>query len=77
MNDNAYKVNLVEHYRVLATFNVADMSPFFDDHLANLRENSLQQREDDGVPPMESFLAHPNIQGSLDSTAKVQGIVQV
>jgi len=46
---------------VSATFNVADLSPYFeDDHLANLRINSPQQGEDDGGPSMALSLAHPN-----------------
>jgi len=48
VNDNAYKVNLHGDYRVLATFSVADLSPYLeDDHLANLRAHSSQQAEDD------------------------------
>jgi len=52
INDNAYKINLLGEYGVSCTFNVADLSPYFeDDHLENLRSNSLQQGEDDA--PME------------------------
>jgi len=29
---NAYKVDLPGEYGVLATFNVADLSPYFDEH---------------------------------------------
>jgi len=51
VNDNVYKVNLYGEFSVSATFNVADLSPYLeDDHLANLRSNSSQQREDDGGP---------------------------
>jgi len=61
INDNAYKVNLPGDYGVSATFNVADLSPYFeDDHLASLRANSPQQGEDDGGPSMAVSLAHPN-----------------
>jgi len=43
VNDNAYKVNLLRDYVVSTTFNVTDLSSFLDDdHLANLREISLQ-----------------------------------
>ena len=49
INSNAYKLNLPGDYGVSATFNVADLSPYLeDDTLENLRENSLQQGEDDG-----------------------------
>jgi len=52
---------LLGAYGVLATFNVADLSPYFeDDHLENLRTNSTQQGEDDGGPSMVMSLAHPN-----------------
>ena len=43
MNGNAYKINLPRDYGVLATFNVANLSPYLEDgHLLNLRENSFQ-----------------------------------
>ena len=54
VNENAYKVNLPRDYRVSATFNVADLSPYLEDaHLSNLRANSPQQGEDDRGPSME------------------------
>jgi len=53
VNDNAYKIDLPGEYDVSSTFNVADLKPYFDDdHRENLRENSLQQGEDD--VPVES-----------------------
>ena len=43
INDNAYKVDLPGEYGVSCTFNVTDLKPYFeDDHLENLRVNSLQ-----------------------------------
>ena len=43
VNDNAYKVSLPEDYGALATFNVADLSPYLEDeHLVNVRANSFQ-----------------------------------
>jgi len=61
INDNAYKVDLPGAYGLSVTFNVADISPYFeDDHLANLRTNSPQQGEDAGGPSMAVSLAHPN-----------------
>jgi len=51
LNDNAYKVNLPRGCGVSTTFKVVDLSPYpEDDHLANLRENSSQQGEDDRGP---------------------------
>jgi len=67
VNDNAYKVNFPSDYGVSATFNVADLSSYLeDDHLSNLRANSLQQREDDGGPTVEP---HHELQGSLKSSS--------
>ena len=51
INNNAYKVELPGDYRVSATFNVADLSPYHpDDYLADLRIKSSQQGKDDGGP---------------------------
>jgi len=44
INDNAYKVDLPCDYRVLAIFNVVDLSHYLtDDYLADLRIKSFQQ----------------------------------
>jgi len=49
INNNAYTLNLPGTYGVSKTFNVADLSTYLeDDALENLRENSLQQGENDG-----------------------------
>ena len=50
---NAYKVDLPGEYGVSATFNVADLSPYFDpsDDLPSLKTNSHQAGEDDGDQP--------------------------
>jgi len=51
LNDNAYKVNFPGDYGVSTTFNVVDLSPYLKhDHLANLKANSPQQKDDDGGP---------------------------
>jgi len=50
INNNAYKIDLPGEYGVSYIFNVADLKPYFeDDHLENLRANSLQQGEDDAL----------------------------
>jgi len=49
ISDNVCKINLPGGCRVSSTFNVADLSPYMEDDTSkNLRENSLQQGEDDG-----------------------------
>ena len=47
---NAYKVDLPGDYGVSATFNVADLSPYFDEdeELPSLRSNSHLAGENDG-----------------------------
>lgn len=53
INNNAYKVELPGDYDISATFNVVDLSPFYDDddeELASLRSNSSKEGEDDGGP---------------------------
>jgi len=46
---NAYKVDLLGDYGVFATFNVADLSPYFEDGpLPSLRTNSHLPGENDG-----------------------------
>ncbi|KAJ0505917.1 putative nucleotidyltransferase, Ribonuclease H [Helianthus annuus] len=49
VNDNAYKVDLPGEYGVSATFNVADLRPYYDedDELPSLRTNFVQPGEDD------------------------------
>ena len=56
INDNAYKVDLLGDYEVSATFNVADLSPFYPDTSPpNLRIKSFQQGEDDGILPSQDL----------------------
>ena len=49
---NAYKVDLPGECGVSATFNVADLSPYYDEseEISSLRSNSHQAGEDDGGP---------------------------
>ena len=56
INDNAYKVDLPGDYEVSATFNVADLSPFYpDSSLPDLRVKSFQQGEDDVILPSQDL----------------------
>ncbi|XP_071916229.1 uncharacterized protein [Coffea arabica] len=51
INDNAYKLDLPSEYVVHATFNVADLSPFYADDEFDLVTNCLQEeRTDEGAP---------------------------
>ena len=55
-NDNAYKVDLPGDYEVSATFNVADLSPFYPDSSPpDLRVKSFQQGKDDGTLPSQDL----------------------
>nr|GEU96911.1 hypothetical protein [Tanacetum cinerariifolium] len=49
INDNAYKIELPDHYNVSATFDVADLSPYKrdGDDEPDLRSSFFQEREDD------------------------------
>jgi len=55
-NDNAYKVDLPSSYEVSATFNVADLGPFYSNTSPpDLRIKSFQQGEDDGILPSQDL----------------------
>ncbi|GJX87178.1 hypothetical protein Tco_0339192 [Tanacetum coccineum] len=44
INDNAYKIDLPGEYHVSATFNVADLSPYFtDEEDSNVEETDVRQ----------------------------------
>ncbi|GJY80086.1 hypothetical protein Tco_0492837, partial [Tanacetum coccineum] len=44
INDNAYKIDLPGEYHVSATFNVADLSPYFtDEEDSNVEETNVRQ----------------------------------
>ena len=49
INDNAYKVELLGNYGVLATFNVSNLSPYEDDELIDSRTSLFQQGENDAL----------------------------
>jgi hypothetical protein len=46
INDNAYKMDLPGEYKVFATFNISDLSPF--DVGEDLRSNPFEERGNDG-----------------------------
>ena len=53
IGSNAYEVDLPGEYGVSTTFNVADLSPYYDEdeEISSLRSNSSQAGEDDGDHP--------------------------
>jgi len=53
IGSNAYEVDLPGEYGVSTTFNVADLSPYYDEdeEIPSLRSNSSQAGEDDGDHP--------------------------
>ena len=61
---NAYKVELPEDYGISATFNVADLRPYVDEHedIPSLRSNSFQHGEDDGDHPIQPKESQASVQ---------------
>jgi len=57
INPNAYEVDLLGEYGVSATFNGADLRPYFDeeDELPSLRTNSSQAGGMMGISPKGFF----------------------
>jgi len=57
INNNAYRLDLPEEYRVNNTFNITDLVPFAgvadsdDERSTHLRTNPLQEGEDDAILP--------------------------
>ena len=74
VNPNAYKVDLPGEYGVSATFNVADLRPYFDEEeeLPSLRTNSSQAGGNDGDQPQEVLLAQEIIK-TLQGLEIIQG----
>ena len=63
INDNAYKIDLPEHYGVSASFNVVDLTPFFGLEESKSRTTPFQEGEDDEDIPMahaSSSINHPS-----------------
>ncbi|GJX97107.1 RNA-directed DNA polymerase, partial [Tanacetum coccineum] len=59
INDNAYKIELPDHYNVSATFNVADLSPYIstsDDEMDS-RASVFQGEEDDAGASNNNVIA--------------------
>jgi len=64
VNDNIHKVDLQGDFIVLATFNVANLSPYLlDDYLADFRIKSSHKGR-----MMAPYLAKINIQSPKDSS---------
>jgi len=75
INDNAYKGDLPADYRVLATFNVGNLSAYqADNYIADLRIKSFQQGEDDGVPLIQDNKEGPKSLTIPNASSKVQAI---
>jgi len=73
---NAYKVNLPGEYGVSATFNVADLSPYFEENeeIPSLRSNSNSLGGDDGNHPTKPFITLPNDPAPVRESKKVKKV---
>jgi len=60
IHPNAYKVDLSYEYGIFATFDVDDLSPYYDeiDELLSLRSNSNQARGYERDYPLEPIETH-------------------
>ncbi|KAL4312218.1 hypothetical protein GQ457_01G020380 [Hibiscus cannabinus] len=59
VNDNAYKLDLPGEYTVSATFNISDLTPFYDS--ADLRSNPFQERGDDVITSAPAPIVDPGV----------------
>ncbi|KAL4379292.1 hypothetical protein GQ457_02G026260 [Hibiscus cannabinus] len=59
VNDNAYKLDLPGEYTVSATFNISDLTPFYDS--ADLRSNPFQEGGDDVSTSVPAPIADPEV----------------
>ena len=67
VNDNAYQVNLPGKYNVSATFNVKDLSSYWEDvDDSNLRTNHFQPEGDDMHHDSNMEVADSNVFGHSD-----------
>jgi len=73
---NAYKIDLLGDYGLLVTFNVADLSPYYDEdeQFSSLRSNSNQSEEYDGDHPLEPFEDQP---ASLEDSTSTKEVKEV
>nr|GEW15223.1 hypothetical protein [Tanacetum cinerariifolium] len=82
INDNAYKVELPDHYGVSDTFNVADLSPYmpnadFDDDSGSSHFLEGDDDTDQGGSPLSPTQAGPlesNSSGNVDMNAKIDNL---
>ncbi|KAL4387260.1 hypothetical protein GQ457_09G018000 [Hibiscus cannabinus] len=73
VNDNAYKLDLPGEYIVTATFNISDLTPFYDS--ADLRSNPFQDGEDDVSTSVPAPIVDPEVlpQGPITQTGDEPG----
>ena len=73
---NAYKVDLPRECGVSATFNVAELSPYYDknEDIASLRSNSHQAGEDDGDHPTKGPKEAERVKEGQEATKDAKGI---
>ena len=73
---NAYKVDLLGDYGVSSTFNVADLSPYYeeDEELPSLRSNSNQTGEYDGDHLHDSSNLSPTTLKESNTTNEVKEV---
>jgi len=73
---NAYKVDLPREYGVFATFNVADLSPYYEEseEIPSLTSNSSQAGEDDGDLTTKDPKEAENVKEDQEATKDAKGI---
>ena len=77
INDNAYKVNLPGEYKVSATFNISDLSPF--DVGEDSRSNPFKERRNDenqGGPSLKDPLQHLDGPITRSRAKKIREVMQ-